>query len=63
MAQNTGQPTGVGVRPQRHPDTAESLRGKPGDMIFIPPNLTHSYEAIGTGPARALVAVVRADVP
>lgn len=41
-------------------ETAQSLRGKPGDMIFIPPNVTHSYEAIGTGPARALFAIVDA---
>lgn len=43
-------------------DTARSLRGKPGDMIFVPPNVTHSYQAIGTGPARALFAIVPAGV-
>ena len=43
------------LRRQSRRHGAEPER-KPGDMIFIPPNVTHSYEAIGIGPARALVA-------
>jgi len=37
--------------------TSTSLRGAPGDAIYVPPDTPHSLQAIGNDPARALFAL------
>ena len=41
-------------------DTAETLKGQVGDTIFVPPNVRHSYQAMGDGPARAVFGMALA---
>lgn len=41
-------------------DTAESLRAGVDEVIFIPPNVVHSMQAIGNEPARAMFATTPA---